>query len=203
VVLYAKKMYIGDHNIDFNLLTANRRLTPKMIAENYKFLKFEKILQYVALPNLLPDVPSPSQTQVTPGKEQKRKIGEGKSDGAQEPIHYKQIFDWLRKIGVQEIFRIIVEDDVDNPHSDEVIENTIKGFGVEVWDWKKYDICSETILTAAPGVKEVYLYSTGNNAVLRGWSDQGGLRRLTKVSRDFSHTLTKTPEAERVLTVFS
>lgn len=183
VVLLAKLMDVGDHNIDFNLLAANRRLTPEMIKKDYKFLNFEDILQYVALPNLLPNIQTPSQT--TSGKEKKHKSEEG-----QTPTHYKEIFEWLRRRNVKEVLRIIVEDDLDNPHSDEVIVTAIKGLGVEVWDWKKYDICSETIREAAPDVQVVHLYTSGNNAVLRGWSDQDGLRRLTKVKKVFS-TLTK------------
>ena len=146
-----------------------------MIESNYKFLKFEDILQYVALPNLLPNTQAPSQT---PSGKQK----EPRSEEVQTPTHYKDIFDWLRKKGnVKAVLRIIVEDDPDNPHSDEVIEDTLKGLGVEIWDWKKYDICSETICVAAPDVKEVCLYTAGNNAVLRGWSSEDGLRRLKKV----------------------
>jgi hypothetical protein len=188
MVFSANPMDVGDHNIDFNLLATNRRLTPEMISSNYKFLKFEEILQYVALPNLLPNIQAPSQTPSGKGKE-------AKSEGLQTPKHYQQIFKWLKDSrNVKEILRIIVEDDLDNPHSDEVIEETIEPFGVEVWDWRKYDISSETIRRAAPGVKELYLYTTGNNAVLRGWSDQDGLRMLKKVNR-ISSTSTERPKS--------
>lgn len=169
-------MHLGNHAIDFNLLTLNRRLSPKMIKQNYQFLNFENILQYVALPNLLPITQPPSQAMSE---------GEQKSESKvyQEPKHYQEIFKWLKTPGgVKEILRVIIEDDVDNPHSDKVIIDTIKDFAVEIWDWKKYNICSETIRKAAPNVREVYLYTTGNNAVLRGWSDQSGLIMLKKAS---------------------
>lgn len=142
-----------------------------MIKETYRFLKFESILQYVALPTLLPSSPSESD-----------RNGPNNNSG---PTHYRDVFDWLRdanKDRPTQVLRIIVEDDLDNPHSDETIIKAVERLGVEVWNWRKYDINSETIRKAAPEVKEVHLYSTGNAAVLRGWSDEGGLRKLNHVS---------------------
>jgi len=166
---------LGDHNIDFNLLPvlADRRLSPEMIKKNYAFLKFESTLQYVALPNLSP-IYTNSSVDMATDKDIETEI--------LKPTHYYTIFKWLKDVGnVKEILRIIVEDDPEHPHDDETIERTIKGLGVEVWDWKKYDISSETIRIAAPDVREVYLYTTGNSAVLLGWSDQDGLRNLKNV----------------------
>jgi len=73
-------------------------------------------------------------------------------------------------------------DDVDTPYNDTVIETALKGFGVEVFDWMKLDICSETIFDASPEVQEIVLYSSGNRAVLRSWSGEDGLIQLRKVS---------------------
>ena len=67
-------------------------------------------------------------------------------------------------------------------HSDEVIERALSPFEVIVWNWKRYDICSNTILTAAPNVQKLYLYSKGNSAVLLGWSGEDGLKKLKDVS---------------------
>lgn len=66
-------------------------------------------------------------------------------------------------------------------HGDEVIERALKPFQVSTWNWKRYEICSSTILAAAPKVKKVYLYSRGNGAVLWGWSGADGLNRLLEV----------------------
>ena len=74
-----------------------------------------------------------------------------------------------------------MDDNKDPSHSDQIIEESLKGFDVEVLDWFKFDLCSETILEAAPDVKEVHLYSSGNNAVLQAWSGCDGLKKLTKV----------------------
>ncbi|BAE62354.1 unnamed protein product [Aspergillus oryzae RIB40] len=56
-------------------------------------------------------------------------------------------------------------------------------FHVEVWKWKEHDICSDTIFTAAPSARDVYLYSSVNTAVLRGWASESGLCKLTKLQR--------------------
>jgi hypothetical protein len=142
----------------------------------WSFLKFETILQYVALPKLLV-----KDTSGTVKRPQLNVSGRRLQEKERGPTHFKKIFDWLKDKKVKQILEIIVEDDQENPHWDEVIAEAVKGFGVEVWNWKKFDLCSETIREAAPNVRELYLYSTGNNAVLRGWSDCGGLTTLTKV----------------------
>ena len=172
---------LGSHSIDFNLLpvSAHRQLTPRDIEKNYAFLKFASTLQYVALPNLLPNAAPLA------------KAGEDKAEGTggSKPDHYKEIFGWLRQNGnVKEVLRIIVEDDLQHPHDDEIIEETVKNLGVEMWDWRKYDISSETIRVAAPEVRELHLYTTGNDAVLWGWSDQDGLRNLKNVGQ-LSHSV--------------
>ena len=104
---------------------------------------------------------------------------------------FKEIFDWLRAKNVEKIDKVIVEDDHGHAHSDEDIEKSLEGFDVRLWDWKKPDICIQTILNAAPNVSKVWLYSNGNNAVLRGWSDVGGLNILPNVSPTLSDDVAK------------
>lgn len=136
------------------------------------YLKFEVILKYVLIPKL-----SVMRSQTINGDNRMvRKLPDCKGR-----LDYCLIFDWLRLCGVKKILRIIVHDNPTEPHSDEIIELALKQFGIEDWDWEKNDICSETILKAAPSVKVVHLYSSGNNAVLRGWSDKDGLAQLRKV----------------------
>jgi hypothetical protein len=43
-------------------------------------------------------------------------------------------------------------------------------------------MCSTVLLKAAPGLREVHLYSSGNNAVLRSWSAEDGIPALANVS---------------------
>lgn len=132
-------------------------------------LQFENILQYVRVPDftLLED-PSP-ETQ--PEKSDHEHSGRSKVS----------IFDHLHQKGVRKIIRVTAQDR-NLPHSDEMIEKILTRFDVEIWDWEKLDICSEVIFEAAPNVREVCLYSSGNNAVLRSWSLPGGLDKLPMVS---------------------
>ncbi|KAF3170663.1 hypothetical protein TWF788_010126 [Orbilia oligospora] len=57
-------------------------------------------------------------------------------------------------------------------------ERDRKGMGIEIWDWRKLDICSDTVREAAPGVRVLHLYSSANKAVLKGWACKDGLRTL-------------------------
>ena len=46
-----------------------------------------------------------------------------------------------------------------------------KFFDIEVLDWRRVDLCPETIRRSAPSVQILYLQWSGSNAVLRGWSE--------------------------------
>ncbi|KFY46705.1 hypothetical protein V494_00369 [Pseudogymnoascus sp. VKM F-4513 (FW-928)] len=93
------------------------------------------------------------------------------------------IFKWLAERKVSRIFKVIVIDDGKPPHSNQAIEESLKGFKIETWDWKKVDICSDTILEAASGVRILNLYASGNSAVLKGWSCTDGLVKLKNLER--------------------
>jgi hypothetical protein len=144
-----------------------------------KYLQFEDILQYVALPKLSIERDSGFQSPPRAKMGQPKQDGKGRKD-------LQMIFDWLwEDKKVKKIIRVIVEDNVEDDqavaHSDEAIESALRRFGVEVWDWRKMDISIDTIVTAAPDVREVHLYSSGNNAVLLAWADTSGLVNLEKV----------------------
>lgn len=81
-------------------------------------------------------------------------------------------------MGVIKIIRVVVEDDPADFHSDEVIEHSLRGFDVEEWKWFKWDLCIDTILEAAPNVREVNLYWSGNKAILKSWTAPDGLVSL-------------------------
>jgi hypothetical protein len=93
------------------------------------------------------------------------------------------LFKFLRKHGVRQVIRVIVDDTLDPAHSDEQIEIALGGLKVETWDWRKFDLCSETIVAAAPDAIDVSLYWKGNNAVLRGWSEPSGLNLLGQLKK--------------------
>lgn len=100
----------------------------------------------------------------------------------------QEVFWWLKKEkGVNSIFEIEVHDER-KPHSDENIEAILRQFhGVKKLDWKKFDLCSQVIVNAAPDVEVMHLYWAGNNAVLRGWSEPEGLKQLGKLAEVHIH----------------
>jgi len=137
-------------------------------------LRFADILQYVAIPQIEIEMgttgPAAQRESRLKGRSSKP-LGEARSD-------FFHVFESLRKKGVNTILNVMVDDGLAVSHSDEAIENALRGMGVEIWDWKRTDLCSEVIYNVAPKVREVSLYWSGNNAVLRGWSEPGGLKRL-------------------------
>jgi hypothetical protein len=104
---------------------------------------------------------------------------------------YKPLFEWLWKCEVRKIFTLEVDDNGPEPHTNAAIRQALRGsepetnpsrdFGIEVWKWKKFDICSETVIAAAPSAKHVHLYSRGNTAVLRGWASGSDWSRMQQV----------------------
>lgn len=89
----------------------------------------------------------------------------------------KFLFDWLRyRKDVDRILRVTVED-LDVPHSDFAIEKCLEHFGVESLDWRKIDLCPETICKIGGELRDISLRWSGKNAVLRGWSEQEGLAK--------------------------
>lgn len=91
------------------------------------------------------------------------------------------IFAFLRSCGVESVMKVSVTDNGDVSHSDEAIEAGMKGLGVRVWNWWRTDLCCDVILRSASGVRDVTLYSSGNNAVLAGWASPSGLAKLKEV----------------------
>ncbi|EXA41585.1 hypothetical protein NW756_010087 [Fusarium oxysporum] len=178
-ILYGKNAP-SDKELSFDLhgmMHLDESLTQKGLANLLRNIKFEDTLQYVWIPRITVEEPQQSKSRTSMRKQVKPvPDGAGRSD----LVH---IFDQLRNKGVETVLRVFVQDsDPDSPsHSDEAIEKAIQGMGVEVWDWNKTDLCTEVIVTAAPKAREVHLYWSGNNAVLRGWSEAGGLAKLPEL----------------------
>ena len=139
-------------------------------------LEFESILQYVAFPNLQIKKNSPRSQRGTSVK----RGGNGRDD-------MTILFEFLRKKRVKRIVRVIVADRDTNAHSDAAVEHALRSFSVEIWDWQKFDICTETIAHAAPDVEEMDLYWSGNNAFLWGWSDEEVLKRMRELKKIYLH----------------
>ena len=97
------------------------------------------------------------------------------------------IFNWLHQKGVKQILKVIVDDLEDPAHSDEAIETSLERFDVEILDWRKIDLCPETIRKACKNLREVHLRWSGNNAILRAWSEQEGLAGLEHLGKVHLH----------------
>lgn len=167
----------AENQIYFDLYDSpSLTISEDRIEEGLDHLKFEDILQYVALPSLHLE----KKTVSSKLRKTSRSDGKGRSD-----IIF--LFNFLRHKKVQRIIRVIVDDTLQPAHSDEAIETALAGFKVEIWDWQKFDLCTETILAAAFDAREVCLYWSGNNAVLRGWSEAGGLPLLRKLEKVHLH----------------
>ena len=91
------------------------------------------------------------------------------------------VFRELKRVGVKKVMKIEVEDLKEPSHGDDIIIESLKGFNIEEWDWRKIDLCTEVIRQAAQHVRQIRLYSSGNNSVLRGWSGKDGLRSFREV----------------------
>ncbi|KAL7824067.1 hypothetical protein V8C26DRAFT_384764 [Trichoderma gracile] len=170
-ILYGRNT-TSDYELYFDL-SGHGNITQTGLENLLSKLRFEDILQYVAIPRLNVEVnmnTANSKRSRGSGRSQKQD-GEGRRD-----LCY--IFDRLRKKGVKIILKVIIDDSMTPAHSDEAIEDALKFMDVEIWDWKRTDLCSEVICRVAAKAREVNLYWSGNNAVLRGWSEEGGLKKL-------------------------
>ncbi|KAK1757348.1 hypothetical protein QBC47DRAFT_399689 [Echria macrotheca] len=139
--------------------------------DSFQELTFDNVLKYVAFPAVFVRNWRKNPLRVPPGEEATR----GRSD-------MLYFFQWLREKGVERILKVIVDDSKSPPHSDEAIEMSLKPFRVEVLDWSKPDLDPVTICNASQDLTEIVLHWSGNNAVLRAWSEPEGLRKLPDLS---------------------
>ena len=111
-------------------------------------------------------------------------------DMSQEPKPKNQISDredvssvllWLRRKGVKIILKLIVPDCILIPFDEDKIPMSVKGFGIEQLNWRRLDLCIESIMGMASTLTSLHLYSSGNWAVLCHWVSEGGLAKLEKV----------------------
>lgn len=131
------------------------------------------MLQYVAFPSI--KVHSQPASSDSSGNTPEIAV-EGRSD-------MMFFFDWLRDKGVKRILKVTVDDREGIPHSDEAIEKVLYEFDAEIPDWQKVDLCPVTICKASKKLEEMYLHWSGNNAVLRAWSEPDGLKILEDLKK--------------------
>ncbi|KAL8306097.1 hypothetical protein RB600_008803 [Gaeumannomyces tritici] len=161
---------VGQIHFDLN---PRREVSKDLLEALAGITHFEDTLQYVSIPDLRV---IGMELPIDPNEGAQGWWSSNRKD-------YVYIFDWLRSkaIGVKRILKIVVEDDDHNFHSDEAIEFALRGFKVESWNWMRSDMCSQVIKEAAPGVRDVTLYWSGNNAILRSWAAEGGLPQLEQL----------------------
>ncbi|KAK1779759.1 hypothetical protein QBC45DRAFT_325176 [Copromyces sp. CBS 386.78] len=144
-------------------------------------LRFEGRLKYVALPRLTvenDDDDAIGNMEVNQQR-QSESMSSGKLTQRTKGLqHMCTIFEWLKRLQVKSVLKVTVMDDAELSHSDEAIETCMKDLDVRIWNWRRVDLCIDIISTSAPNVTDVTLYSSGNNAVLVGWSSKGGLPKL-------------------------
>src|SRR5690242_9169649 len=97
------------------------------IEDGLKHMQFEDTLQYVALPGLRLERLSPYY------KRRPKADGKGRKD-------LVFFFEFMRRKDVKRIIRVIVEDNLDPPHSDKAIEQALEGLEIEIWDWRRPDL---------------------------------------------------------------
>jgi hypothetical protein len=109
-----------------------KAITPDFLQSLEMHMAFESILKYVLVPKSVSksDDDDRHTSMRIYGKSLNELIHKRKRP-AQVAI---EVFNWLRKLGVKTILEVGVEEDDEQPHSDEDIEATMEGFGVEVWD---------------------------------------------------------------------
>ncbi|KAF4631245.1 hypothetical protein G7Y89_g6885 [Cudoniella acicularis] len=150
-------------------LTPRKEVSQDLLDRVRKIAKFESILQYISIPNL-----KVRNMKISAEAEEWWKSNSRKD--------YIYIFDWLKSTAcVKKILKIVVEDDDLDYHSDEAIEYAVNSFDVESWNWMKSDMCSHAIKKSAPNVRDVTLYWSGNNAILRSWAAEDGLATLKQL----------------------
>ncbi|KAM0247246.1 hypothetical protein ACHAQJ_009913 [Trichoderma viride] len=146
-------------------------------------IRFDEVLMYVRFPYV---------TVIRNG----RKAPQPRALGRQDMEFF---FHWLYHKGVRRILKVEVDDSGKIPHSDESICNALDKIIVEHLDWSKTDldpriICrisskAETSNADLEGklagtkneLQELTLKWSGNNAVLRSWSELEGLPQLPKL----------------------
>ncbi|KAG8677773.1 hypothetical protein FPOAC1_003801 [Fusarium poae] len=163
-------------NLCFNYSQGPTDISEESFTQSYNHINFSPFLRYVSFRRIKLQRPTPRTRtpRLANMRSQKSNTGRGITD-------LTVLFSWLRRKNVERILKVIVDDLEDPPHSDKAIEECLTNFHVEILDWRKVDICPETIFTACPNVRQLYLRWSGNRAVLRAWGELDGLARLANL----------------------
>ncbi|KFG80924.1 intracellular serine protease [Metarhizium anisopliae] len=135
-----------------------KKLTKTDFKKHFGHLQFDSALQYVAFP----------QSTLDKGEDNRHVLRQGRTDMV-------FFFEWLAQKGVERIIKVIVEDLKAPSHSDQAIEKSLKPFNVEMLDWRRADLDPVSLARIGQCLREVHLYWSGRNTVLRAWSEKEGL----------------------------
>lgn len=149
-----------------------RQISEEEFLKLFDHLKFDAVLHSVAFPRL---------TLIRGTTNSLNEHNQGRED-------LVMFFKWLKSKGVKHIITVKVNDRDWPSHSDEAIESSLAPFKIEVLDWNKEDMCPVTIGKLGTTLREIDLYWSGKNSVLRAWSEKGeGLCRLYGLEKVFLH----------------
>ncbi|KAK4205446.1 putative peptidase [Triangularia verruculosa] len=170
---------IQDWNLYFDYSKAAPLVHGSSFKQSFAHMRLDSVLRYVAFGKIeLQTTTSPRETTsklLAKRQSQQPKPGRGRTD-------LVFLFKWLRDKSVKHILKVVVDDWPKTPHSDKAIEDCLKSFEVECLEWRKFDLCPETLLVACRDVQHLHLWWSGNRAILRAWSAPDGLARLEKLT---------------------
>ncbi|KAI0549771.1 hypothetical protein F4679DRAFT_595566 [Xylaria curta] len=164
---------IEDRNLCFDYSKVTKPVLPNSFRQSFAHMNFDNVLRYVAFNKIEVHIPASKSTQQQ-AKKSVQQLGRGRTD-------LTFFFQWLREKNVDHILKVVVDDWPERPHSDKAIEDCLKQFEVERLEWRKLDICSETLLNSCRAVSHLNLWWSGNRAILRSWSEPEGLAKLEKL----------------------
>jgi len=197
---YAHQALGPSIRLDLAYLKDRKNPIKKSVLKSYLTrLNLADVLKYVQLPHFEvedDEKKPPKTTPTTNGNMVQKQAVIAANRGP--PSNCETIFDLLQEVGkdmeskskVHSILHIIVDDTCGSqdkhyaPHTNAAIEACLKPFAgtIERWAWKKPDICLDTVFKVAPKLRRIYLYSSGNNMVLRGWAHPNdGLAKFKEV----------------------
>ncbi|KAG8158398.1 hypothetical protein KVR01_011520 [Diaporthe batatas] len=195
-----------DTNMSFNAMNYQNDTSQNIVRLLQKLGKaggFDKILSLVKLPTIShtqPEASNPRPKKRYP-MNQKITLTNKLESQAAGRTGLLEVFDELSKLEVTSIVRLEVEDREHPSHTDATIEQSIFGrqaycnndkhirrpISVEQWDWRKLDLSLDVIAFAAPEVKEINLYWSGNSTILEAWSCATRLKELVGLERIVVH----------------
>ncbi|KAI0190438.1 hypothetical protein EV127DRAFT_495120 [Xylaria flabelliformis] len=87
------------------------------------------------------------------------------------------------KYSLKKILRLQVDELVDHPCTDALIELALSGINIDTLDWRKTDMCAQMVVNVVPNVQSLHLYCSGNRGFLLNWSASDALPLLPNLKK--------------------